>query len=274
MSFSRAWNEIRRGAHGAVNKIAHTVFGLSTSTDPVRYGTQNRIQPDALQAGFYPVLTMSTGRIKIACPPSNGEQSTLLSVDGDSETKVVAGATYTARCRPPISPKTNKEAQPGEYLLMTGYPVIPIITEQDETGRDVDRQDNQGKRNDAAIWLHITDKLYALGADKIEFDLSEDTVSFTLDKSTFTMKSGEFETKVSKWHFEGDKFQVKADVEVDGDVSIEGDTTMTGDLKIKGDLSVTGKVEVTGSLVINGLDFMFHTHSNGNLGSPTGGVIG
>lgn len=34
-----------------------------------------------------------------------------------------------------------------------------------------------------------------------------------------------------------------------------------------------GNVEITGTLVINGQQYTAHTHSNGNEGNPTGGVI-
>ena len=43
-----------------------------------------------------------------------------------------------------------------------------------------------------------------------------------------------------------------------------------------GDASVTcsgGKVSVSGTLVINGQEYTAHTHTNGNQGQPTGGVI-
>lgn len=40
-------------------------------------------------------------------------------------------------------------------------------------------------------------------------------------------------------------------------------------------LAITGgDVKVTGTFSINGIEFMAHTHTNGNEGSPTGGVIG
>lgn len=34
-----------------------------------------------------------------------------------------------------------------------------------------------------------------------------------------------------------------------------------------------GKVSITGTLVINGMAFTAHTHTNGNQGAPTGGVV-
>lgn len=39
-------------------------------------------------------------------------------------------------------------------------------------------------------------------------------------------------------------------------------------IKIEG-----GNVEITGTLVINGEDYLSHMHTNGNGGSPTGGVV-
>lgn len=35
-----------------------------------------------------------------------------------------------------------------------------------------------------------------------------------------------------------------------------------------------GKITITGDLVINGQEYTAHTHTNGNQGNPTGGVIG
>lgn len=51
----------------------------------------------------------------------------------------------------------------------------------------------------------------------------------------------------------------------------EGVTTLSnGSATVK----LTGsKVEITGTLVINGQQYTAHTHSNGNEGNPTGGVI-
>lgn len=51
----------------------------------------------------------------------------------------------------------------------------------------------------------------------------------------------------------------------------EGAITLSnGDASIKLD---GGNVEITGTLVINGQTYTAHTHTNGNQGSPTGGVI-
>ena len=44
-------------------------------------------------------------------------------------------------------------------------------------------------------------------------------------------------------------------------------------ISIDGDLNIKGKVDIKGGLTINGIDFMSHTHSNGNMGSPTAAVI-
>lgn len=53
-----------------------------------------------------------------------------------------------------------------------------------------------------------------------------------------------------------------------------GKITMKADsISIDGDLNIKGKVDIKGGLTINGIDFMSHTHSNGNMGSPTGAVI-
>lgn len=57
-------------------------------------------------------------------------------------------------------------------------------------------------------------------------------------------------------------------------IKIEGETiSIRGDASLIGNLNIVGDVTITGKLTINGIEFPNHTHSDGDMGGPTGGVI-
>lgn len=56
-------------------------------------------------------------------------------------------------------------------------------------------------------------------------------------------------------------------------VRVEGDTVFINNVKIEGDLTVEGRSNLEGTTTIEGKSWMGHRHSNGNDGSPTGGII-
>lgn len=48
---------------------------------------------------------------------------------------------------------------------------------------------------------------------------------------------------------------------------------LNGNVTVKNKLTVNGNVDIKGTLTVGGTEFKSHTHSNGNEGQPTGGVL-
>lgn len=70
-------------------------------------------------------------------------------------------------------------------------------------------------------------------------------------------------------------FNLKGNVNHEGNYEQQGNYVQTGNTIIKGGFSQSGgKGTVSGGWSIDGVNYGGHTHTNGNNGSPTGGVIG
>lgn len=80
-----------------------------------------------------------------------------------------------------------------------------------------------------------------------------------------------------------DGYKLKGSYKFTGDIEIIGNLTVSEDLTVTGKLTVTGNIEaqsgvdVTGNLIINGRNFLGHTHDPGSYvttSSPVTGISG
>jgi phage baseplate assembly protein gpV len=64
------------------------------------------------------------------------------------------------------------------------------------------------------------------------------------------------------------------DIEIFGNIKQTGSNAITGDVTVIGGFNQSGGVgSVSGGWTVDGVTYLGHTHTNGNDGNPTGGVI-
>lgn len=111
-----------------------------------------------------------------------------------------------------------------------------------------------------------------LGDEKIDGDIEHKGDSYTSEYTDVTLKHTNMNIESDSVDIQANSLSIKAN----NDVSIESfnSTIKATNLTLEAqNIDLKGNVNITGVLTINGTPYVAHTHSNGNMGSPTGGVI-
>lgn len=101
----RFLNAIKAHAAALDRSLGQPRFGLVSSVDPARYAARVELQPEGVETGWLPVISIWTGSgWGIACLPSPGDQVLVVPQEGDAEHGVIVGGCFSDSHRPPSAP--------------------------------------------------------------------------------------------------------------------------------------------------------------------------
>lgn len=114
----RLVNALKRHASAMDTHAGRARVGVVQNVDPTNYLARVMVQPDGVLTGWLPICALAIGNLKIAMPPTPGDQVWVESQEGDSDSYIAVLPMYSTVDVPPTSPVTNNPAQPGEVLIL------------------------------------------------------------------------------------------------------------------------------------------------------------
>lgn len=109
--YDRLRAEISRSGQSAAANLAQPRTGLVTSYDPDRYAVKVEIQPENVETGWLPILTLMSGQgWGVYFGPSKGDQALVIFLEGDGLAGVCVGFLPSDEDVPP-------RVEAGEIIL-------------------------------------------------------------------------------------------------------------------------------------------------------------
>lgn len=152
-------NEIYRIAENVVGRTGKPMHGIVSAVDPTNHAVKVRIMPEDIESGWIPVKTIAAGSLRIATVPDMNTHVSVMPIEGDAEQLVVIGCQFDTVVTPPISPATNKAAQPGELLIMAGSGNPPDVG-------------TQSQASSSGAWLHILKDAIFFGMGNVKVKIN------------------------------------------------------------------------------------------------------
>jgi len=172
-------NEMRRIAEAAVQRVGKGVHGIVSAVDPVNHSVKVMVQPENVESGWLPVAALAAGTIRIARLPDPGEHVQLDPIDGDAEHLIVKAAQYDVITQPPVSPATNRPAQPGELLIVAGQASPPPNNSSTQSGQPTQN----------APWWHMAPTVLTWGAGNATITVQNGSIVWKVGDHTMTMSA-------------------------------------------------------------------------------------